>query len=47
MLVELADWESVETRDQHMKAAAESGVFAPLTDLMGAPFRVTVIRSPP
>jgi len=47
MLVELADWESVETRDQHMKAAAESGVFAPLADLMGAPFRVTVIRALP
>lgn len=44
-LVELADWESVEARDQHMKAAMESGVFAPLTDLMGAPFRVTVIRA--
>ena len=44
MLVELADWESVELRDQHMTAAMESGVFAPLTDLMGAPFRVTVIR---
>jgi hypothetical protein len=35
MLVELADW----------KAAAERGVFAPLSDLMGAPFRVTVIRA--
>jgi quinol monooxygenase YgiN len=45
MLVELADWESVETRNQHMKAAMESGVFTPLTDLMGAPFRVTVIRA--
>ncbi len=46
-LVELADWESIEARDQHMKAAMESGVFAPLTDLMGAPFRVTVIRALP
>ena len=45
MLVELAEWESVETRNEHMKAAMESGVFAPLTDLMGAPFRVTVIRA--
>ena len=44
MLVELAEWESVETRNEHMKAAMESGIFAPLTDLMGAPFRVTVIR---
>jgi quinol monooxygenase YgiN len=45
MLVEVADWESVETRNDHMKAAMQSGVFAPLTDLMGAPFRVTVIRA--
>ncbi len=45
MLVELAEWESIETRNEHMKAAMESGVFAPLTDLMGAPFRVTVIRA--
>jgi quinol monooxygenase YgiN len=45
MLVELAEWESVEARNEHMKTAMESGVFAPLTDLMGAPFRVTVIRA--
>ena len=45
VLVELADWESLEQRNQHMKAAMESGAFAPLTDLMGAPFRVTVIRA--
>jgi quinol monooxygenase YgiN len=44
MLVELAEWESVEMRNEHMKTATESGIFAPLTDLMGAPFRVTVIR---
>jgi quinol monooxygenase YgiN len=45
VLVELAEWESVETRNEHMKAAMESGIFAPLSDLMGAPFRVTVIRA--
>jgi|SRR5687768_4852105 quinol monooxygenase YgiN len=45
MLVELAEWESIETRNEHMTAAMESGIFAPLTDLMGAPFRVTVIRA--
>jgi hypothetical protein len=44
VLVELADWESVAARNEHMAAAMESGAFAPLTDLMGAPFRVTVIR---
>jgi quinol monooxygenase YgiN len=45
MLVEIADWESVETRNAHMKAASDTGVFAPLMDLMAAPFRVTVIRA--
>lgn len=44
VLVELADWESTEARDKHMTVLAESGVLAPLTDFMGAPFRVTVIR---
>lgn len=45
VLVELADWESVETRNTHMKAAADTGAFAPLMGLMAAPFRVTVIRA--
>jgi hypothetical protein len=45
MLVEIADWESVETRNAHMNAARDAGVFAPLMDLMAAPFRVTVIRA--
>jgi quinol monooxygenase YgiN len=45
VLVEIADWESVETRNAHMRAAADAGVFAPLMDLMAAPFRVTVIRA--
>jgi quinol monooxygenase YgiN len=45
ILVELADWESAETRNLHMQAAADTGAFAPLMDLMAAPFRVTVIRA--
>jgi quinol monooxygenase YgiN len=44
VLVEIAKWDSVEARNEHMKVAMESGIFAPLMDLMGAPFRVTVIR---
>ncbi len=28
-----------------MKAAADTGAFAPLMDLMAAPFRVTVLRA--
>jgi quinol monooxygenase YgiN len=44
ILVELADWESLETRDRHMNALANSGALAPLMDFMGGPFRATVIR---
>lgn len=44
MLVEIADWESAEDRAAHMKDSAASGVYAPLADLLAAPFRATVIR---
>lgn len=43
-LVEIADWESAEAREAHMKVAAESGIYAPLKDLLAEPFRVTIIR---
>lgn len=44
MLVEIADRESAEARMEHMEAAAATGAYAPLTELMAAPLRVTVIR---
>ncbi|HSI04453.1 MAG: antibiotic biosynthesis monooxygenase family protein [Myxococcota bacterium] len=44
VLVEIAEWESVEKRKAHIDKAMATGVFAPLTELMGAPFRATVIR---
>ena len=47
MLVEIADWESAERRAAHMQEAAASGVYAPLSELLAAPFRVTVIRQLP
>lgn len=43
-LVEIADWESAETREAHMKAAAASGIYAPLKELLAEPFRVTIIK---
>ncbi len=43
MLVEIADWESAEARVAHMQAAAASGVYAPLFEMLAAPFRATVI----
>ena len=47
MLVEIADWESAEARLVHMKQAAASGAYAPLIDLLAAPFRATVIQQLP
>jgi quinol monooxygenase YgiN len=47
MLVEIADWESAEARMEHMEEAAATGAYAPLAELLAAPFRVTVIRQLP
>jgi quinol monooxygenase YgiN len=43
ILVEIADWESAEARLAHMQEATASGVYAPLSELLAAPFRATVI----
>jgi quinol monooxygenase YgiN len=47
ILVEIADWESAESRAAHMQEAAAAGVYAPLLQLLAAPFRATVIRQLP
>jgi quinol monooxygenase YgiN len=47
VLVEIADWESAEAREAHMQEAAATGVYAPLVELLAAPFRATVIRQLP
>lgn len=44
VLIEIADWESAEARMQHMQEAAATGAYAPLTELLAAPVRATVIR---
>jgi quinol monooxygenase YgiN len=44
LVVEIAQWQSAEARAAHMKEAAASGLYAPLADLLAAPFRATVIR---
>ena len=43
ILVELAEWESAEVRAAHMQQAMDSGAYAPLGELLAAPFRATVI----
>ena len=47
ILVEIADWESAEVRAAHMQEAAATGVYAPLLELLAAPFKATVIRQLP
>ena len=44
MLVEVAEWESAEARDAHMREAAAAGTDAPLAEHVAAPFRVTVLH---
>jgi quinol monooxygenase YgiN len=47
ILVEIADWASAEVRAAAMQEAMASGAYAPLEDLLAAPFRATVIRQLP
>ena len=47
ILVEIADWVSAEVRATSMQQAMASGAYAPLGDLLSAPFRATVIRQLP
>ena len=46
-LIEIADWESAEARAAHMEESAASGAYAPLIEMLAAPFRATVIRQLP
>jgi quinol monooxygenase YgiN len=47
ILVEIADWASAEVRAAAMQQAMTNGAYAPLEDLLAAPFRATVIRQLP
>ena len=47
MLVEIADWESAEVRAAAMQEAMAAGAYAPLSEMLAAPFRATVIRQLP
>jgi quinol monooxygenase YgiN len=46
-LVEIADWESAQAREAHMQEAAATGAYAPLIELLDAPFRVIVMTELP
>ena len=47
ILVEIADWTSAEVRATAMQQAMADGAYAPLEELLAAPFRATVIRQLP
>ena len=46
-LVEMAEWESAEARVAHMQESAATGAYAPLLEMLAAPFRATVLRELP
>ena len=43
-LVEIADWESAEAQTAAMQAVMATGAYEPLSELLAAPFKATVIR---
>ena len=47
IVVEIADWESAEARAEAMQKVMASGAYAPLSELLAAPFRATVISQLP
>ena len=47
ILVEIADWESAEVRAAAMQEVMASGAYAPLSALLAAPFRATLISQLP
>jgi len=47
IVVEIADWEAADVRAAAMQKAMSSGAYAPLADLLAAPFRATVISQLP
>ena len=44
ILVEIADWSSAEVRAAAMQQAMTDGAYAPLEELLAAPFRATVFK---
>jgi len=47
MLIEIAEWDSAEARAEHMQESATTGAYAPLLEMLAAPFRAMVIRQLP
>ena len=47
LLVDIADWESPEARTAHLEKAMAAGAYGPVLELLGGPFRATVLRRLP
>lgn len=47
LLIDIADWDSPEARTTHLAAATAAGAYGPVFELLGGPFRATVIRRLP
>ena len=47
VLIDIADWESPEARTAHLAKAMAAGGYAPVLELLAAPFRAVVIRRLP
>jgi quinol monooxygenase YgiN len=47
ILVEIADWASAEMRASAMQQTMNNGAYAPLEELLAAPFRAIVLRQLP
>jgi hypothetical protein len=45
-LIEIAEWESADGQAAAVTQAMSSGLYAPVMELVGAPFRVTRIGRP-
>jgi quinol monooxygenase YgiN len=45
-LVEIADWHSADAQEAAVQQAMSAGVYAPVAELVAAPFRATRIGQP-
>lgn len=47
VLVDIADWESLEARTKHLEKSMTTGAYDPVLELLAGPFRATVVRRLP
>lgn len=45
-LIEIADWESTQAQAAAVEKATATGIYAPVAELVAAPFRATRISQP-